>query len=241
MKKSHVAKFAFLFSVGWFLAHGERVDMLGYMIFLFLIIYHKYEVKITIKNFLLLMSGGLALFFLLIVVGFMRTGGEITFSSLVTTLIVQPTACDIAYVFNSSIHFAKTESLYMGFTYLANLWGVIPLVETPKRPELLLQKFYHAPGGEFYFSEALMNYGYVFGILISLTMFAAIVIFLLKYQNKNIYIRLTALFLISALPRLIWYGKHYAISGLTLFIPMMMILRIISRKFMDEVEVLYDE
>ena len=51
MKKSHVAKFAFLFSVGWFLAHGERVDMLGYMIFLFLIIYNKYEVKITIKNF----------------------------------------------------------------------------------------------------------------------------------------------------------------------------------------------
>lgn len=241
MRKSHVAKVAFCFSICWFLLHGERVDMLGYLIFLVLFCFHKYDIKITPKNFAFLIGSGLTAFFALIIVGDLRTGSTISVESLIESLLIQPTAADIAYVFNSSIHFAKTESLYMGYTYLVNLLGIIPLVDTPNRPEILLAKMYNAPGGEFYFSESVMNYGYFVGIIVSLLMFIVLVTILIKYQSKNIYIRLCALFIISALPRLIWYGKHYAISGLTIFIPMLIIFRFVSMECMERVEVLCDE
>lgn len=238
MKESHIAKVAFIFSLGWFLLHGERVDMLGYMIFLFIFIFHRYKIKITPKSFLLLATGGVSMFLLLILVGARRTGDSFNLIGLVRTLIVQPTACDIAYVFNSSIHFSKTEVLYKGFTYIDNLKGLIPFVPTPNRPEILLNVFYGAPGGEFYLSESIMNYGYLFGVIVSITMFVALSYTLLKYHKRSLYIACATMFIICALPRIIWYGKHYVYTGLLYFIPAIFILKSLTKKAEG---VLYDE
>ena len=234
LDKSWIARIAFLFSAIWFLLHGERVDMLGYFILLFLFYVKRKSITFTGKKIAIFSIIGVFSFWLLIVIGALRSGIDIDVKSLSMSVFVQPTAADIAYLINSSIYFTKTQPLFYGYTYLMNLTALIPLLDNPYLAQNILTNNYNAPGGEFYFSEAMLNFGYFAGMLFSVMVFIIVVLFIFKSKSK--YLKIATLFLISAMPRIIWYGKHYVISGLTLFIPSLLIADYIIKRILKESE-----
>ncbi len=222
LKDSWCARIATIFAIAWFLLHGERVDVLGYLIGASIILINRYNIKMNRRNIIIGLGGAAILFFTLIIIGQIRTGEAITLKGLLLSIVCQPTASDIAYVFNSSIHFSKTEELYKGISYLKNLSVFIPLLENPYLVEYVLNDMYGAPGGEFYLSEAIMNFGRIAGSLISISFFCIILYLLLN--SKNLYFRIITIFIICTCPRIIWYGKNYIVTAITIFIPLALLV-----------------
>lgn len=221
MKDSKIAIGAFIFAIVWFLIHGERVDMLGYIIGLALIIINRYDVKFNYKKVLLSSAMIVSFFVVFIIVGMIRNSYTVNIANILYSFIIQPTAADVAYVLNSSIYYSKTEKLYYGITYLKNLSTLIPLVDTPYLAQNILTNLYKAPGGEYYYCESILNLGIYIGPFFSTIIFLSVIYLLIKSNNR--YLKICTLLIVCGVPRLIWYGRNYFVTSITIFIPCMLL------------------
>lgn len=215
---SWAARLSGIFVVFWFLSHGERVDILGYLVGMVLIYLNRHQ--LSKKRLILLCIFAIIIFLLMIAIGQIRTADVITLSTLVREVLVQRTATDIAYVFNSSIHFVYHHELLHGVTYTSYLFELIPMLPAPYLTQNILQSLFATPGGEFYLSEALINFG-IGGIYIVQILELLVIILLLK--SKSRYIVAAFCFTVCTQFRILWYGRTYVETAIVIYLPILIL------------------
>lgn len=141
---------------------------------------------------------------------------DMTITDIARKTLVQNTAADVGYVFNTSIEYAQTNELLKGRTYLTYFIKLVPFLDSNVRAGKILNETYLTPGGEFILSEPLMNFGTI-GILIfqivEFSVYSAIL------SKKSRYRFFLYSFLMLTVFRTSWYGWMYIEKAVVYFIP----------------------
>lgn len=229
-RKKNVVKLTYLFVIFWFLSHYERVDVIGLILFCFIYVMVK-KYKIDIKTYVGIGLIGVMTFFCMIYIGEARVNNSnnMSLSDIFRKVLVQNTAADVGYVFNSSIEFVKNEELLKGKTYSTYILKLVPFLDSDLRCDKILNKMYAAPGGEFILSEPIMNFGFFGVIVFQIIEFFIYTIILSKNTNYRFFLYS---FLMMTVFRTTWYGWIYIEKAVVYFIPIMYVLT----KFLNNFE-----
>lgn len=231
-KKSKIVKFSYLFCIAWFLLHSERVDMVGLILALIiiLIVNGKETAKklLSFKNMKYYIIGLIA-FVVLVYIGEYRSGRtEINFETITRKMLVQNTAADVGYVYNSAILYKEANGLMYGKTYLLYIIKIIPLISSAKYDAVaILQKTYNTAGGILNLAEPYMNFG-VLGIVLFAIAELSIINFILK--KKKDYNFFLYIFILATPFRVTWYGLMYIEKGIIYIMPVLYILYMIINR-----------
>lgn len=237
LKSSNIVKGCIAVITVWVLLHGERVDIMGFYVYLLI----RYCVRRGYRiNYRFISHFGiviLAAFCLLIYIGESRVGkgGTFNFSRLLSSVFSQGTASDVGYVFNSAIDFTGKGALLNGRTYITYIQGMVPILDQPERAGAIIQNLYKTAGGEYILVEPLINFGYA-GVILFTNLCLMLVNFFLK--KKNAYRAIVLSFLISTAFRYIWYGLTYIETGLLYLIP---VVWLAIWFFEKKVKIMYQE
>lgn len=229
-KKNHFVKFTYLFVIFWFISHYERVDIIGLLFFCFVYILARKK-KIKLKTYIIFGIIALVCVFTMVYMGEKRAGNEeyVNISSIIRKTLVQNTASDIGYVFNTSIDFYKNEDLLLGKSYITYIIKLLPFTDSDVRVGNILNEKYNTPGGEFILSEPLMNFGIIGVIVFQIIEYS---IYTLILSKKNKYRFFLYSFLMMTVFRTCWYGWIYIEKAVVYFIPVIYIIT----KYLDEFE-----
>ena len=220
--KSWFVKFAYAFCFLWFLLRGERVDMLGLAVFILALsvakkiyVANKNKLKVYVKYFII----ALALVFSLVIIGEIRGGNKtFNFEQISRKVLIQNTAADIGYVYNSSIHYVNEKGMLYGKTYLTYFIEAIPLFSSNYEAAGILKRTYYTPGGILILSEPYMNFG-IIGLIVFTLLEMFILYQLIKREKKYNYF--IYLFLLITTFRTSWYGLKYIETGLLYILPIL--------------------
>lgn len=217
LKKNNIVKITYIFVIFWFLSHYERVDIIGLLLTCFIYFLVR---KRTIKFKTYIFVGLIAIttIFTMVYLGEARVdeSKKISITDMFRKTLVQNTAADIGYVFNSSIEYVKNEELLKGKTYGTYILELLPFVDSNQRCDKILNEKYNAPGGEFILSEPIMNFGLIGGIVFQLVEFGIYTIILSKKSKYRFFVYI---FLIMTVFRTSWYGWVYIEKAIVYFIP----------------------
>ena len=226
LKDSNVVKIAYAFTIFWFLSHYERVDIVGLILLIAILLLVNKIDKISIKKIIIYSFIALCILIILLKIGEVRMNHG-THINIIEKIFLQNTASDIGYVFNSSIDYAMNNEKLLGKTYYTYLVEAIPMLETNERVELILQRMYNSPGGSYLFSEPIMNFG-ILGVFVFVLLECIIFSWILNKQNEfKFYIYC---FFIATVFRSCWYGLNYLETGLLYFIPLMYFMKHIIQR-----------
>lgn len=226
-KKNNFVKLTYAFVIFWFVSHYERVDIIGLIFFIFVyILSRKKNIKIT--NYIATGIIALLCILLMVYMGERRVNNKVSIEEIFRKTLVQNTAADIGYVFNSSIEFYKNERLLMGKTYITYLIELLPFTDSDVRAGNILNDKYGTPGGEFILSESLMNFGIIGVIIFQIIEFS---IYTLILSKNSKYRFLVYAFLMMTVFRTTWYGWIYIEKAVVYFIPTIYIVT----KFLDKI------
>ena len=227
-KKSHFVKFTFAFVVFWFISHYERVDILGLLFFCFVFILSRKK-NIKIRTYIIGIAVIVFCVFAMVYIGEMRARNtaDISMSEILRKTLVQNTASDIGYVFNSSIDYYKNNDLLMGKTYITYIIELFPFVNSNLRVGHILGELYSTPGGEFILSEPLMNFG-IIGVIVFQIIEYSIYTSILSKKSKYRFFQYS--FLMMTVFRTTWYGWIYIEKAVVYFIPVIYFIT----KWMDK-------
>ena len=218
LKHSKQVKWTYIFVIFWFLSHGERVDMIGFLILL-LFLYLKNH-KITISTLIKSIVVALIIFLVFSYIGERRGGADnITLGSLFEKLFKQNTASDVGYVFNISCDYIKKYPLTHGKLLIFYLEQIIPDLAIPSVQncgDIFLGARYAYPGGAYILTEPLLYFG-VLGVFIIPNVYLGLIYMFLK--NKRQYKFYVYIFLGATVLRYVWYGMEYIETALVWFIP----------------------
>lgn len=219
--KTKITYFSIVFVVFWFLSHYERVDMQGYL-FLVLLLYLTKDInskKISIKKFVLGSLIAFLVVYLNVFIGEYRQNQSISFISIITKIMVQNTATDIAQLYNSSINFVNENSLGFGKYLIDYLLNSLPYKDyfiNYSSVSNILETRYYSAGGSFLLSQALFDFG-GFGVVIMGVIYMVV---FKNILNKSSEYRLVLWsFIISAVFRFTWYGVNYLMTATIYYIP----------------------
>lgn len=217
LKYSKQVKWTYIFVIFWFLSHGERVDMIGFLILL-LFLYLKNH-KITISTLIETIIIALIIFLVFSYIGERRVGADsITLGSLFEKLFEQNTASDLGYIFNISCDYIKKYPMTHGKLLIIYLEQVIPNLSIPSVqncPDILGARYAY-PGGAYILTEPLLDFG-MLGVLIIPNVYIGLIYMFLK--NKTQYKLYVYIFLVATVLRYFWYGLEYIETALVWFIP----------------------
>lgn len=225
LRKDHGVQFAYLFCIFWFLSHYERVDIVGLLIVVAIyMVMQNDKIKDKIKSSLSLAKirrrlgitiAAVLAFILMTFIGVMRSGSQ-TGSSLIKNIVVQKTAADVAYIYNSSVDYEQNHGKLYGKTYGQYIAEIIPFTNYQDSVSNILDQNYPYPGGEYILSAPVMNFG-LLGVPIMAIFEFYILNLLIKSKHKiSIFMYL---FLTATIFRSNWYGLGYIETGLIYIVP----------------------
>ena len=111
-KKNHFVKLTYAFVIFWFVSHYERVDIIGLLFFCFIYVLARKK-HIKMRTYIIVAIIALICIFMMVYMGEKRVGNaqNIGMENILRKTLVQNTASDIGYVFNSSIDYYKNNNL----------------------------------------------------------------------------------------------------------------------------------
>ena len=229
-KSRHLVKLTYIFVIFWFVSHYERVDVIGLLFFCFIYFLARKR-KIKLKTYVKFGTILLLCVFIMVYMGEKRAGNEksIGIQDILKKTLVQNTAADIGYVFNSSIDFYKNNDLLMGKSYITYIIELLPFTDSSVRIGHILGEQYNTPGGEFILSEPLMNFGIVGVIGFQIVEYS---IYTLILSKKSKYRFFLYSFLMMTVFRTTWYGWIYVEKAVVYFIPIIYVIT----KYLDKFE-----
>lgn len=216
-KKNNLVKFTYLFVVFWFISHYERVDIIGLLIFCFIYILVRKK-DLNLRSYIRIGCIIALVLFVMVYLGEVRASNakNITMADIVRKTLVQNTAADIGYVFNTSVDYYETNELLLGKSYFTYIIKLVPFLNSNIRAGKILRDTYETPGGEFILSEPLMNFGMIGVIVFQIIEFA---IYSKILSKKSKYRFFLYCFLIATVFRTTWYGWIYIEKAVVYFIP----------------------
>ncbi|MFR1827795.1 MAG: O-antigen polymerase [Clostridium butyricum] len=199
------------FIVFWFIGHAERVEALGLIVYLILKYLNQNSLglhsifQVIKKHYKLGIVCILGVGFL-IWIGITRTvehSQNISLEYLLSRILIQSTASDVAYIFNCSVDLWKNGDLLNGYTYLSYLSELMPFGANISTSEMVIKEYYFTVGGCPFFAEIIMNFG-ILGIIPIITLFFSIHYFIVRKANE-----FKAVFwipIVIEIFRTAWYG-----------------------------------
>ena len=139
-------------------------------------------------------------------------------------VIIQNTATDIAYLYNSTIDYISTNQVRDTPFFYHNIISIIPGLDNLFDIESagsFINRLYKGPGGEYILIQPLIDFGYW-----SIIPFVYVHMFILNFifKRKSDYFFLVYVFLIAGTYRVIWYGITYIQTGMFFIIPILYII-----------------
>lgn len=180
-------------SLVWVMFHGDRVIVLGYIVYFILKYMNSGETNFDTLKSIIFNKRTLFIFGIIIVVAFFsirvqytRLGDEynLNFEVLLLSLLKQGTAADVVHVFNCATDMWNSGQGLNGYSYLYYLANVLPSANQNLYSAQILQKKYNTMGGGLFFSEPMMNGGMLLCI-VQIVVFIAILIW--AFNKKNSY------------------------------------------------------
>ena len=214
-----------LFVVFWYAFHGERVEAIGFMTLMAITYYKKNKNKKMLVGIGVL---GIIVVFLFMAIGIIRNGSNgISIPYIISIVIIQPTACDVTYVFNCAVDAWYNGIQFSGVTYLSYLVNCIPFLNDPYSFATRILGYYDTVGGGLFFAEPIANFGIAFSVVASFV-YLMFVYMITKKANKYRYLLYSTLCI--SVFRLAWYGLNYPIIAMVYFAPFVLFLDNILKK-----------
>lgn len=229
-KKSKYIRFCFVFVIIWFISHFERVDIISFILGLVLVLLVRNNIRVRIKTVIRYCIFILLALIAMVYIGEVRAGNSsISFFDLLRKLVVQNTATDVAYVFNLSAEYYEHFQLLHGETYISYLYSIFPTLDSPITVPNIIKTISFSPGGEYYISEPLINFGIAGVVLIFIVELLVVSLIIRRHTPYCFYVYL---FILCTQFRIIWYGRSFIETALIYFIPICYFVthKIFSRK-----------
>lgn len=225
--KKPMVLFSYIFVLLWCLTHAERVDVIGELLIIVLLFWHRKP--FSMKRFFWLLLFGLAGFAIFAAIGYGRAGlsqnASAGFASLFRSIALQSTVCDIAHNYNIAVAHFHDYGLLGGQTYINYIVKIIPSLSYMDMGEILNERYGH-PGGCYFLAEPLCNFG-VMGV----ALFPVLQVLVLRYffLGKHRITDLYSLLFISTCFRTEWYGLRYIETAVIYIIPI--VYYIVKKRF----------
>lgn len=211
---------ASIFVIAWYAFHGERVETIGFVVFLAIKYYaiNKNRRGTTLK----LVAVSAIIIPVFVAIGSLRSGsGTLDVGELLRSVAIQSTACDVTYVFNCAVDLYYRGIQLDGGTYLSYLVNCIPLLEDPYAFATVIERYYFTPGGGLFFAEPIANFGFLFSAAFSFA-YLALIAAVINRGGTWSYLVYSALMI--CVFRSAWYGLNYPITTIVYFVPFAMVV-----------------
>ena len=243
VKGSAIRKFALLFVPFWLLSHYARVDILGLLLILYLLMTATKKAGVLKSRFsfkkVALIGGGLLVFSYL---GLVRHSGLIfdaeAILDSVSILINYPTVQDLVYSTAAAIEVTHTYSNY--YTLIDYIPQLIPSffgieAQSPQAAHLVASLI-HTNYGLFVYGEYYLNFEILGLIAAPFVTYAVIFVpaALLKKFFGNFGMALGYYWIVLTIARVFWYGYIYYIKPLIIIMPIFIIMYLVISSFEKE-------
>lgn len=240
VKGSAIRKFAILFVPFWLLSHYARVDILGLLLILYLLLTATKRAgviksKFSFKKAALIVSGLLVFSYL----GLVRHSGlvfdvEAILDSLFI-LINYPTVQDLVYSTAAAIEVTHAYGNY--HTLIDYIPQLIPSffgieAQSPQAAHLVASLI-HTNYGLFIYGEFYLNYEMIGLILAPFVTYAVIFVpaVVMKKFLGNFGVALGYYWIVLTIARVFWYGYIYYIKPLVIILPVFVIIYLVIASF----------
>lgn len=212
-KESILCKLITLLSMFWVFFHGDRVIVLGFMVYVILKYMndgtHNYKTLKSVifnKRTIIIFACAIVVGLFAIKIEFSRTAGirNLTVLELLTYLLKQGTAGDVVFAFNCSVDMWISGNGTFGHTYLYYLSNILPGADQSLNPAVVLYERYDTGGGGLFFSEPMINGGIILTIVHTLV-FLYFVVFILSRKKK--YSTFYFIPIVILIFRFTWYAN----------------------------------
>lgn len=230
LKDRTSVKLVYIFVICWFLLNGERADITGLVLGLFIYFLErdkKYISKLSRLKKISIIFGLIVFLLLLNALISIREGISISLLQDIKTLIVTPTLSDVSYIFNTVIDYSKRFSKLNGSIFLENIYSIIPLYNNDFFGTLMSSLYPH-PGGEPWLAQPLLDWGKV-GLIFA--PFIDLLLLKMITLRNNSFFKLEYLAFLCLIPRAVWYGRSYTFTTLIFFVPFMYLINKIIIKY----------
>lgn len=230
LKDRTSVKLVYIFVICWFLLNGERADITGLVLGLFIYFLErdkKYISKLSRLKKISIIFGLIVFLLLLNALISIREGSSISLLQDIKTLIVTPTLSDVSYIFNTVIDYSKRFSKLNGSIFLENIYSIIPLYNNDFFGTLMSSLYPH-PGGEPWLAQPLLDWGKV-GLIFA--PFIDLLLLKMITLRNNSFFKLEYLAFLCLIPRAVWYGRSYTFTTLIFFVPFMYLINKIIIKY----------
>lgn len=230
LKDRTSVKLVYIFVICWFLLNGERADITGLVLGLFIYFLgrdKKYISKLSRLKKISIILGLIVFLLLLNALISIREGSSISLLQDIKTLIVTPTLSDVSYIFNTVIDYSKRFSKLNGSIFLENIYSIIPLYNNDFFGTLMSSSYPH-PGGEPWLAQPLLDWGKV-GLIFA--PFIDLLLLKMITLRNNSFFKLEYLAFLCLIPRAVWYGRSYTFTTLIFFVPFMYLINKIIIKY----------
>lgn len=233
-KKSVIRNVALLFVPFWLLSHYARVDILGLVLIMYIIITNTKKGKLFIQKNkytkLGLLAAGVLIFSYL---GLVRETGLIFDASTILdsfyNLINYPTVQDLIY--STAAAFEVNQQYGNSYTLLNYIPQLVPFfsgLETAGASHIVASHI-HTNYGLLVYGEYYMNYQLTGVILAPFLTF--IIVFFPAYLLKKIFgkvgFALGYYMVVTTVPRVMWYGFIYYIKPMLIIVPVFIVIYLI--------------
>lgn len=223
IRKKKSVMMSTLFAITWFSLNGERADISGLILGIFILSLLSEKISKRYKKFFVLTL--FVAVIILITIGNIRIqGGNINIYGSLQDIATFSTVSDISYLLNVCVDYTYVVGHTGGKMILELISYVVPFTNRGGL-SLFINSFYANPGGTPLIGPAIMDFGTI-GILIYTSIQSMLVTFLAFHKNSNI-LRYELIVLICLIPRICWYGINFAFPSLVFFVPIVYFINIL--------------
>ncbi len=240
VKESAIRKFAIFFVPFWLLTHYARVDILGLLLILYLLLTATKKLDVIKSHFSVkkaaLIGGGLLVFSYL---GLVRHTGLVfdaeALLESVSMLINYPTVQDLVY---STAAAMEVTQVYGNFyTLIDYIPQLIPSffgfeADSPEAAHLVASLI-HTNYGLFAFGEFYLNFKVIGMVMAPFVTYMILFLpaLILKKLFGNFGLALGYYWIVLTVARVLWYGFIYYIKPLVIILPIFIIIYFIIASF----------
>lgn len=233
-KNSHMRKFALFFVPFWLLTHFARVDILGLLLIIYLILANMkngklFKRKMNVKKYVFI-AIGLILFSYL---GLVRHSGLVwdmtAIWDAIENLINYPTVQDVLYSTAAAIEVTHNSGTHN--TLINYIPQLIPSFfgNPGEGAAYIVADAIHTNYGLLIYGEYYMNY--LLAGVIAAPFVTFLVVFLpaviLRKLFGNFGFAIGYYLIVTAMPRIFWYGYIYYLKPMTIIVPVFIIVHLI--------------
>lgn len=214
----------------WIMFHGDRVIVLGFLIYLLLKYMNDGKFDFETLKSIIFNKRTVIVFIIVIVVAVISIkvqitrGGStysLTYAELIHNIVKQGTAGDVVFAFNCSTDMWKNGQGMNGHTYLYYLSNLLPSADQSLYSAMILANRYNTLGGGLFFVEPMMNGGL---FLTSVHTLVFLNIIALIFKHKTDYTSFLIIPFIILIFRFTWYASLAgAVKMVLYYVPLLFI------------------